>query len=432
MRSVTRWVPWRSGDGVWKVRNFRLMWTGWSVSLAGNLLTTLALPLTAVLTLGASAAQMGVLTAAGTVPSVLLTLVGGVWADRIRRQPLLVWDNVADALLIVSVPVVWALGALSMTQLYAVALVSGVLRAFSGPASSSFYPMAVGREHLAEANRLNHVTAGALNVVVPPAAGVAIQILAAPLVMLADAASFLFAAVMLGRVRVAEAPTQRGERRHAVWEMREGWRFIAHSPTLRAITGFYAVWAFAGWGMVTSVFVLYVKRVLGFSPFEIGALSAFGGASLAVCTFFLPRMQRRIGVGGAIMLGAVAYVAGMGITPALHRDSMIAYPASALAAVLAWGGVFILNVSLGTIQQTITPDRMLGRVSSAGQFLSTLLMPLGALTSGLLGDALTLRTALWVAFALDPLIIIILFMSPLPRLAKYPSAPDTDTPAAVG
>ncbi len=410
------------------------MWAGMSFSLGGNLLTTLALPLTAVLTLDASAAQMGLLTAAQFLPSVLLTLVGGVWADRVRRQPLLVWDNVADCLLIATVPAAWALGALTITQLFVIALLSGMLRAFAGPASSSFYPLAVGRENLAEANRVNHVTAGVLNVAVPPAAGIAIQILAAPLVMVADAASFLFAAVMLRRVSVSEVPASRAERRRALREMSEGWRFIARSPTLRAIAGFYAIWAFAGFGMVTSIFVLYVKRMLGFSPFQIGTLSAVGGASLAVCTYFLPRIQRRIGVGNAITIAAVMFTAAAAITPALHRGSTLAYPLSALAAVLSWGGVFIINVSLGTIQQAITPDRILGRVSSAGQFLFTGLVPLGALTSGLLGDTIGLRAALWTAFALHPLSLMVVLASPLRRLRAYPDAPEETrrTAAAAG
>ena len=137
--------------------NFRRYFIGQAVSLVGDQITLIALPLTAVLALDASAAQMGALTTIALVPNLIFSLHAGSWIDRRggRRQVMLAAD-VARGLLIGTVPVAYALGHLTWTQLYVVAFGTGVFSVFFYVAYGGFFQTIVRREDYVAANSLTH------------------------------------------------------------------------------------------------------------------------------------------------------------------------------------------------------------------------------------------------------------------------------------
>ncbi|MFC7650388.1 MFS transporter [Streptosporangium lutulentum] len=131
---------------------FRQLFIATTISQLGSQVSLLALPLVAVLALEASNFQVGALTACGTIAFLLVGLPAGAWVDRMRWRNVLIFGDVGRALVLGSVPLAWAMGALSMIQLYLVALVTGVLTVFFDVAYQSYLPHLVGREHLVEGN----------------------------------------------------------------------------------------------------------------------------------------------------------------------------------------------------------------------------------------------------------------------------------------
>src|SRR5829696_197390 len=133
-------------------RDFLKLWTGQTVSKFGSGIGGAAIDLTAVLTLGASPAQMGLLGGVRTAPVIVLGLVAGAWADRVRRRPLMIWADLGRAALLALIPLAAALGWLRLELLFVVAPLVGVLTVFFDVAYQSFVPVLVSRERITRAN----------------------------------------------------------------------------------------------------------------------------------------------------------------------------------------------------------------------------------------------------------------------------------------
>jgi MFS family permease len=396
------------------------------ITQSGGLITELALPFAAVVALHATPGQMGLLFALESLPRIGLVLAGGVWADRVRRKPLLVWGDVAAGLVIGSIPVAAAVGGLTLGQFYAVALLSGLLSAFLAPAWSSFYPVAIRRERLADANQVFHATGGVLTAAVPPLAGALVQVLTAPFVMALDAISSVASAVLVRRLLTVERPGDRATARRFRTELSSGIRFLWGNAILRAITITSGVWGFAGYGIVTALSILYLRRTLGLSAAFIGLLTAFGGLSLIAATYLAPRLRAGIGVGKTILLAIVLLSASPALLAMARRGSAGEWPLLLGFALCMWGGFFLANVHFLTIRQLLTPERTLGRVSAISQLTMAVSTAAGALAGGALGEGVGVRSALWVAAAILPISVVVVAASPLRRLRELPVASPSD------
>jgi MFS family permease len=368
---------------------------------------------------------MGLLTALQNVPRAGLILFGGIWADRIRRQPFLVGGELFTAALVGSISVAAAFGSLTLTQLFVVALLWGTIEAFTDPAWDAFYPTAVGREHLGDANRILHATAGGLSVVAPATAGALIQVFGAPYVMGVDAASYVVAAGIITKLRVAERPPARSSERRLWTELAEGLRLMWSDRILRMTTLVYTVWHFAGWGMVTTLWVLYLRRVLGLEPVWIGGLGAVGGVILMLAMWASPRVQKRIGFGRLVVVATTSFVVSAFLIPLARGDRVFILSILIAATATGWAGSLVMNVSLQTLRQTVTPDRILGRVSAGSDFIAALFIGAGSLVAGVLAGELGIRTTLWISAFLHPLMLVALARSPIPAMREIPTMSTT-------
>ena len=413
----------KASTPLFRDRNVLLLWISDTVSQAGSAFTDLALPLTAVILLHATAGQMGLLYAVEAIPRVGLVLVGGVVADRVRRQPLLVKADIVAALLIGSIPIAAAFDALTFAQLMIVAVLAGAMVGMVGPATAAFTPVVIPAEDLARANRFFHGTGGAVSIAMPPVAGAVITAIGAPLSMAFDAVSYLISAVLVGRIRLREspAPSNANARRS---DFVEGIRFLRKDPILWTSAACYAVWAFAGFGIVTTLYFLYVVDVLRVSAAWIGVVTAVGGGSLVLAAWGSRRLVETIGAGMTLVVGAAASALGPFLLPLARDGSAATIPLLAASAALGWGGYFLLNVNLVTIRQSRTPERMLGRISAALQFTVAVAGGIGALVGGWLGGRIGLRPAIVVAAVIGSFVPVIVAVSPLARLrALAPSSP---------
>ncbi len=190
-----------SFGGLWRHPDFVRLWAAQTVSGFGSQVTVLALPLSAVLSLDASPGQMGLLVAASSAPNLLIGLFVGVWADRVRRRPLMIAADTGRAALLLAIPAAWLLDPLSIELLYAVALLAGIGDVVFGVAHVSFLPSLVGGERLVEANGKLQASTSLAQVAGPALGGALVGLLTAPVAIFLDALSYLVSALFLVRLR---------------------------------------------------------------------------------------------------------------------------------------------------------------------------------------------------------------------------------------
>jgi len=193
--------------GLWRHAGFTRLWGAQSVSMFGTQVSQLAIPLVAILSLDASAGEVGVVAAASTLPYPLFGLFAGVLADRVQRRPILIWMDLGRAALLGVVPVCWWLDLLSWPLLVAVAFGVGTHSVSFDVAAQSYLPALVGRERLVEAISKFALSGAGTRVAGPGFAGALIELLSAPVAVGADAVSFLLSGLLIARIREREAAT---------------------------------------------------------------------------------------------------------------------------------------------------------------------------------------------------------------------------------
>ncbi|HEY3082772.1 MAG TPA: MFS transporter [Chloroflexota bacterium] len=403
-------------------RDFTKLWLGQAVSRFGSGITGSALPLAALLVLGASPAQMGLLAALGAAPVLLVGLFAGVWVDRVRRRPLMVWADLGRAGFLASIPAAWLLGGLRFEQLLLVAALVGVLTVLFGVAYQSFVPELVGRRRILAANsRLATVDALA-EITTPGLAGLLVQAVGAPMAILLDALSFVASAASVALVRTQErAPAPKTEAAGVRRELLEGLRVVGRSRLLRPIAAYAATREFFG-NFIGVLYALFALRDLGLDPVLLGITIGVGGVSNLAGAAAVGPVTRRFGV-GPTMLGAVA-VGSLSafLIPLAGGPVLLGF--ALLCASQAFDAIHPLyEVNALSVRQTATPDHLLGRVNASMHVLEGALAPVGALVGGLLGDMIGTRETLFVAAFGIAASALWLLGSPLAALREAPAPP---------
>jgi MFS family permease len=397
-------------------REFRRFWIGETVSLFGDQVTMLALPLVGVLALDASAAQMGYLGAAALFPNLLFSLHAGAWVDRRgRRRQTMIFTALGRALLLATIPIAYAFDALTLTQLYVVSFVIGTLSVFFFVSYSTLFVSLVPRERYLEANSLLNGSRALSYVGGPSAGGLLVQLLSAPGALVADALSFVGSALAMASISPAEPPTEKAERGH----VKAGMRYIWRSPIIRAsllATATINFFNFVFWAL----FILYVTRTLGVGPGVLGLVLGAASVGGVIGSLVTGRLTRRIGVGPAFALGCVLFPAPLVLVP-LAGGSDWTILACLFAAEFGSGfGVMILDIASGTIKAALVPDRLRARVSGAYMVVNYGLRPVGAIVGGALGTWIGLRTTLWIASLGAIVGALWLLPSPVLQLRELP------------
>ncbi|MFL5897087.1 MAG: MFS transporter [Solirubrobacterales bacterium] len=400
-------------------RSFRDFWTGQTISLFGDQVSLLAIPLLAALELDAGAAQMGLLTAAALAPNLFFSLHLGAWADRRpRRRQLLVAADLGRALLLMTIPAAWALGALSLTQLYFVAFASGSLGVIFSVAYDVVFVSLLERDDYIEGSSLLQGSRAASSVFGNGVAGLLVQWLTAPFVLLLDACSYIASAFFVARARGAEAAPAppEGERQ----SLAAGGRFIAGTPLIRA-----SLLASATLNLFNTAFyallVLYATRNLGIGAGALGLALAIGGVGSLVGVLLMRRLSSRLGLGMSLVVAFVITPAPLLLVP---LAAGLPSPALILAVAEFFNGlgVMVLDVGLGALYAALVPDPLRARVSGAFLLVNYGVRPIGALAGGLLATAVGLQATMWVT-AIGALAgVLWLLPSPMPRLRDLPRA----------
>lgn len=376
-------------------RTFRGFWIGQTISLFGDQISLLAIPLVGVLVLHASAAEMGYLIAAGLVPSLLFSLLAGAWLDRrgYRRRYMIAAD-VGRAAALLSLPIAFWSGGLSLAQLYAVAFSIGALDVVFFVAYSSLFVSLVRRDEYISANALLNGSRAVSEVGGQSVAGALVALLTAPVALLTDAASFLASAFFLSRIHPIEAPTTgRGG-----GTVLDGVRYIIHSSVVRRLLGVSATVNYFNFTF-NALFVLFVVTQLGVGPAALGLVLGVGATGAVLGSIIAGPVTRRIGVGRTFLLSCVLFPAPLLLVPAAPARTTLTYVLLGLAEFGSGIGVMFFDITTGSIQAAVVPPEMRSRVYGAYRTVNYGIRPLGAITGGLLGAAWGLRAALWVGAA---------------------------------
>ena len=405
---------------LWRHPDFLRLWIGQTASFIGSEVSLLAIPLTAVLTLDASAWEMGLLAAAGAAPALLVGLVVGALVDRVRRRPVLIAADLGRAALLASVPAVYAAGWLSVPYLCVVAFLAGLLSTFFDVAHASLLPSLVRCDQLVDGNSKLEVSRSGAMIIGPGLGGLLIQTVTAPLAILVDAASFLLSAVALARIRASERlPQANGQRRALLFEVREGLGVVVGNPLLRSMAASLCIFnLFAG--LFGAVYLLFVTRELDLSPAAIGLVFTLGSLGFPVGAVAAGWVSRRIGIGPAIVWGAGVSDAAFLLAPLAAGPIAVVVGILVLSRVAATLAGPVTAINQLSLRQAITPDRLQGRVNGTMRVFALGLSPLGALLGGALGDAIGLRSALLVGAVGLQIGFLILYFSPVRAFKETP------------
>ena len=409
--------------------DFLRFWIGETVSSGGSALFNLALPLTAVIVLQATAFEMGVLRALGAIPIILLGLFAGVWVDRLKKGPIIIVTNVGQCLLIALVPLTALLGIIRIEVLYAIVLAVGALGVFSFVAAQSYLPTLVRHEDLVGANSKLQLTQSAAGIGAPGVGGWLIELVSAPFVLLLYSVSLIISAVMVSLIQRPEQARQSAVSQRDVWrEIGEGIRLIWQQPLLRSLVVVPGV-ASVGAGVQGAVFVLFVVQDLGVTPTMLGLISAIGGIGALVGAALSAKVTRRIGPGLSIVLAQLLMSSGSVLIAITGGPLTVSLPLLGLSAGMLWIGIRIWSVNDVALRQALTPADLLGRINATRRVVVHGLMPVGALVGGLLGTVSDLRTALVVGAAIGLIALVAIVYSPLRSLRHLPGSGRADKTA---
>jgi MFS family permease len=419
----------RPRGGLWGHADFLKLWTGQTISEFGSQVSALAIPWLAAVGLDASPLQFSLLGVLGFLPFIIFALPAGVWVDRLRRRPILIVGDAARAVLLGAIPVLWAFDALDMWHLFVIQFVVGVFTVFFDVAYQSYLPSLVDRDQLVEGNSKLQLTVSVAGVAGPGLSGAVIAAITAPYAIILDAFSFVISTAFMIPIRKHETLPEKAEgapKPKMLPELKEGLGFVLRHPYLRPIAVCTGAANFFG-QLLFAVALLYFVRTLHLSSFEAGVIFASFGIGSIIGAITATGIQRRVGVGRAIVGNAILFsVAGLAFPLAPQGFPLPALIAGGLA--LGFGGV-AYNITQVSLRQAITPERLQGRMNATMRWVVWGTIPLGTLCGGLIASHWGLRTSLWVGAIGSLFTFLPPLLSPVWRIHEMPEPVVEPTPA---
>jgi MFS family permease len=413
---------------LWRHRDFRQLWGAETVSQLGTQVTQLALPIIAVTILAATPFQMGVLTALETAAFLVVGLPAGAWVDRWHRKRVLVANDLIRAVALGTLPLAWALDLLSLPQLFVIAAVTGTATVFFDVAYQSYLPALVAKNQIVDGNGKLETSRAVAQVAGPGITGVLLRIISAPVLIAADAVSFLLSAVFIGRIRQGDVVPDRKTRRPLRVEIAEGLSFVVRHPLLRRIVACTGIGNF-GTAMMGALLVLFALRELHLAESTIGIVFAAGSVGGLVGAVTGARFAHWVGEGRAIPLSAMLLLPFVSLIP------LAVLGAPAVLLVVSWFGfswaVVAYNITQVSFRQRLCPPQLLGRMNASVRFIVFGTQPLGALLGGALGSWIGVVPTLWISVGVAGLAAVPVVFSPLIRMRDLPDELDATTPDPV-
>jgi MFS family permease len=411
-----------SRSGLWAHADFMRLWSAQAISAFGSRITRTALPIIAITTLHQPETVIALLSSVYLVPGIILALFAGGVVDRNRKRRILIGADVFRAVCVASITLAWALGGLSIWHLVVVASLVGAASALFTIADVAYLPTLVPKSQLAEGNAKLEATEAVAEITGPASAGLLIGAFGGPVAVALDAASYLWSALRLGRIRSPEPPPQPApSAESSTWQserdIRAGMRAVFSHPHVRPVVTTLVVWSVTG-GFFTALYTLYCFRTLHLSSMTFGIIVAIGGIGSLAGAMMSRRLVGAIGLGPTLIVCAIISLAGGLLIP-------LASGSQARVLVLLGAHQLISDcfsvafvIQAVTLRQTVLPKEILGRANAAVHVCTAGLVPVTALLAGALAELTTIRTAVWVGVLIGLLAPI--FLWPLRRVTAMP------------
>ncbi|MBI1330086.1 MAG: MFS transporter [Alphaproteobacteria bacterium] len=402
--------------------DFLRLWAAQTVSSFGARITREGLPMAAVLSIGATPFQLGLLAALSMVPAILVGALAGGLVDRTHRRSILIAADVARALVLGTIPVAAWFGALTMSHLSVAALFVAGFSALFDIADHAYLPTLITRDQLVEGNSKLAVTESVAEIGGPAFAGILFQVLTAPFAIAVNAVTYAISGAFLWTIQKEEAPHGPARKRlHWLEDIRTGWRFTRDDPHMRPM--FWLAAASALFGMFFgALYVPFAIEVLHLTPAMLGVTIAMGGAGSLLGAGLSSFLMRRLGMGPAIAISAIGGLVFALFVPLAHGTPTLAmgYLISAQIGGDAFGTSVIILIT--SLRQSISPGTALGRVAGLFKACAGIAGSMGAIGAGLLATGIGIRETLAVAAAGYAIVPAIVVLSPLRRLKTTPEA----------
>ncbi len=411
--------------------DFVKLWSAETISQFGTQVTLLALPIIAATTLNVTPFEFGLLSTIEFLPFIFLSLPAGVWVDRLRRRPILIVGDLIRAAALVSIPIAFALNALTIWQLYIVGLVNGCATVFFDVAYQSYLPSLVDRDKIVDGNAKLETSRSAAQITGPGVAGVVIGAVTAPFAVAVDALSFVVSALFMFAIRRHEAApkprlNEHGERPSMRSEISEGLRYVGGHRLLRSIAATTGLSNFFT-NILYAILILYLVRELSVTPQLLGLAFSLGAVGFLVGALIANRLATRFGVGPTIVLAVM--VSGPAELLIAIAPPDLAVPFVAASVFLGGIGNVVYNINQVSLRQAITPERMQGRMNATMRFIVWGTIPIGSIVGGSLGGLIGLHETIWIGAIGGVFVFLPVFFSPVRRLRTIPAS-DAEAPAA--
>jgi MFS family permease len=426
---MSRQLNSEGSQSLWRVGTFLRVWSADGTFDLARQSSIVVIPLIGALTLDATPFEMGVLGAAATTPSLLISLIAGVWVDKLPRRSTMAVAALVRAVLVASIPLLWWFDLLSVWLLAGIAILAGTATLFFDLSRSAWLPALVGRHRLQDANGKMNASKSGAQMLGPTIGGAAAGVVPPPLAMLVDAQASLSAAILLRSVPAPTTQPAPETSTQSFWRQAlDGLSLSVRNPLLRATIGASGLTSLFGHVFI-AVYVLYMANSLGLSSFEIGLVFGIGGFGALIGSFLAAPIASRFGTGRTISGGWLAF--GLGGLPI---PLAIMVPEYALVLVVfsefvQWLALPIAEVNQLSLRQAITPDSHLGRVAASSRFFESGMIPIGSLLGGILGSLIGLQATLLVGVFGMSLAFVWIAVSPVRAISKPPSEPLVLRPA---
>lgn len=414
-------------------RDFRRYWWARLLSMVGTLVSYIAMPVL-VYRLTGSALLTAMVAALEAVPYLLFGLFAGALADRLDRRRVMVSADVANAVVMATIPIAYWAGSLTVAHVMAVAFLVPSIAVFFDGANFGALPVLVGRDRIAQANAVVWGAQTVAEIVIPGLVGVTLAVLhPAPMIAL-DAFSYLVSAWFVWRVRrpmhdISRA-AERLSARGLIRDIGEGLRFLVQHSGVRTMTLVGAIQCVAGGGFA-ALLVVWCDQVLdvGTEGLRFGLVYGSWSVGALVASLSLPRLLRHASA-ARIALLALPPAALLGVVAAVAPTWQ-----AAVVGLFAWSCAYTLTVvNAISYRQQVTPEPLLSRVNTAGRMLAWGVgWTVGALVGGALADVVGIRVALVAMASFGFIAAAVAWTSPLRELRDLPVvAADPATPASGG
>ena len=395
------------------------LWAGQTVSELGSVVTRTAVPLVALLVLGAGPLEMALLIVSASLAVLLVGFFAGAWVDRIRRRPLLIWADAIRAVLLFSIPAAYLAGVLRIEQMYVVVFLEGCLGALFDAAYPAYVPSLIGVDRVVEGNSKLATSSSLAEIGGPGIGGGLVQVIGAPFAILIDGISFVVSAISLTLIRRPEPPRPpRTSPTPIRLEILEGIQLVRQHPVLVPLT-LRSIIAHVAGSFYGVLYTIYLIQDLRLSPLLLGVVISAGGVGSLIGSFFASRVIARLGFGPALIWTAAgASMVGV-LTPLAGGPVLLAALMVFLPQLIGDGLQTIEGVAELSLIQGVIPDRILGRVNATLEVFSHgIAYPIGALLAAALAGWIGVRGGIAIGWAGMAVSILLLVLSPLPRVRQ--------------